>query len=197
MRALLPGVHAWAHFSEEKQLDFNGLYLQLPGGTVLVDPPALPARDLAQIEALGRPSLILLTNKDHRRAAPEARARFGAPIAIHRRDAPLVDCSIDRTFEDDELLAGALEVISIPNGKSPGESALYWHERRVLILGDALIGRPAGALSLLPPEKYASVEKARQGLERLRSLAVDAVLVGDGVSILERGAERLAAFFEG
>jgi hypothetical protein len=64
----------------------------------------------------------------------------------------------------------------------------------VLILGDALIGKPPGALSLLPPEKFADPERARTGAARLAELDVDVVLVGDGVSILARGRSALETF---
>ncbi|HEX9154857.1 MAG TPA: hypothetical protein VF819_04790, partial [Nitrospira sp.] len=54
----------------------------------------------------------------------------------------------------------------------------------ILIVGDALIGKPAGALSMLPTEKYADAAKAKEGLRRLLKYNFDAILVGDGTSIL-------------
>jgi glyoxylase-like metal-dependent hydrolase (beta-lactamase superfamily II) len=194
MRELAPGIHSWARFSEEKRLDFNGLYLELAGGPLLVDPPPLGDDDAAEIERRGRPREIILTNKDHRRAAPAARERFGAPIAIHALDAPLIDCAIDRTFADGERLGGALEVMRVPDGKSPGESALWWAERRVLILGDALLGKPPGELSLVPAEKLADPARARAGVTRLAELEPEVVLVGDGVSLLAEGAAAIRRF---
>ena len=52
------------------------------------------------------------------------------------------------------------------------------------IVGDALIGKPPGAVSLLPAEKYADITKAREGLRRLLKYNFDSLLVGDGVSDL-------------
>src|SRR5437867_1292238 len=120
MKKLADSVHTWWVFSEEKQLDFNGYYLALGETAVLVDPPALSPEDIAEIEALGRPTEIILTNKDHRRQAPRARELFGAPIAIHAADRALIDCEVDRTFQDGEQLGGALQVVHVPDGKSPG-----------------------------------------------------------------------------
>ena len=54
----------------------------------------------------------------------------------------------------------------------------------VLIVGDALIGKPAGSVRLLPAERYADVGKAREGLRRLLKYNFDSLLVGDGASIL-------------
>jgi glyoxylase-like metal-dependent hydrolase (beta-lactamase superfamily II) len=191
VKRLADGIHTWAVYSQEKQLDFNGLHLQVGDERLLVDPVPF---DADEIDALGAPSLIVLTNKDHRRAAVEARARFGAPVWIHRRDQPLVGCEVDGVFDDGDVIAGALEVVPVHDAKSPGESALWWRERRILILGDALIGKPAGKLSLLPPDKFADPIKARAGAQALVELAPDMVLVGDGVSILEHGTAALRTF---
>jgi len=57
----------------------------------------------------------------------------------------------------------------------------------VLIVGDALIGKPAGSVSLLPAEKYADLAKAKEGLRRLLKYEFDSLLVGDGASILTGG----------
>jgi glyoxylase-like metal-dependent hydrolase (beta-lactamase superfamily II) len=41
-----------------------------------------------------------------------------------------------------------LQVIGIP-GKSPGKVGLFWQERKLLIIGDAVIGDPPGRCGLL------------------------------------------------
>ncbi|MBI4819555.1 MAG: hypothetical protein HY791_25000 [Deltaproteobacteria bacterium] len=194
VRSILPGVHTFAKFSEEKQLDFNGWHVAVGGTFVLIDPPEASDEDVEVLRSLGAPTKILITNKDHRRAAPHFRDTFGAPIAVSGLDRELMDCSVDETFNSGDRLFGELEVIGIPWSKSPGESALFWRRRRVLFLGDALIGKPAGSLSLLPPVKFKEPDKAPMGLEPLRKLEVDAVLVGDGVSVLEGGSAAIAAF---
>jgi hypothetical protein len=53
-----------------------------------------------------------------------------------------------------------------------------------LIVGDALIGKPAGAVSMLAAEKYADLGKAREGLRRLLIYNFESLLVGDGTSIM-------------
>jgi hypothetical protein len=54
----------------------------------------------------------------------------------------------------------------------------------VLIVGDALIGKPAGAVSMLAADKYADAAKAKEGLQRLLKYQFESLLVGDGTSIL-------------
>jgi glyoxylase-like metal-dependent hydrolase (beta-lactamase superfamily II) len=81
-------------------------------------------------------------------------------------------------------------VIQLKDQKSPGESALFIQQGRgVLIVGDALIGKPAGFVSMLPADKYADIGKATEGLRRLLKYNFESLLVGDGVSILAGGKE--------
>ena len=82
--------------------------------------------------------------------------------------------------------------IHLRNMKSPGESALLLkQDRSYLILGDALIGKPAGELRLLPAEKFADVNKAKESLKRLLDYEYEAVLAGDGTSILSGGKDAI------
>jgi glyoxylase-like metal-dependent hydrolase (beta-lactamase superfamily II) len=195
MKRIADGIHQWSVFSADKQYDFCGLHLALDSGPVLIDPPPMSPEVAAAIDNLGAPARIYLTNKDHRRDAPAARERFGAPIAIHHLDRPLLDCAADETFDDGDLLGGALEVLRVPASKSPGESALYWRARDILILGDALIGNPPGALSMLPDAKFSDPALARREAARVvGALTPTMILVGDGVSILQDAPAALRTF---
>ena len=51
-------------------------------------------------------------------------------------------------------------------------------------MGDALIGKPAGSLSMLPAEKYADPHLAKDGLRRLLKYQFNTLLVGDGTSLV-------------
>ena len=50
-----------------------------------------------------------------------------------------------------------LTVVAAP-GKSPGEVALHWPERRLIVVGDACVGNPPGELSLLPVVREAGAD---------------------------------------
>src|SRR5688572_26324696 len=108
MRQLLDGVWTWSTFDTARQVDFNGYHVTIGGWRALIDPVPF---DAAAIEALGAPAAIIITNKDHRRASPQARERWGARVLVHALDAPLMDGPVDGTFQDGELLGGALEVV--------------------------------------------------------------------------------------
>jgi predicted GNAT family N-acyltransferase/glyoxylase-like metal-dependent hydrolase (beta-lactamase superfamily II) len=193
MQQLVDGVYTWAWMSPEKGYDFNGWYVDLGEGAVVVDPPPCASEVLDQMAALGAPARVILTNKDHTRRSREVARRFGIPIAIHEADAPLVDFTPDVTFRDGEAVGGGLRAVHVPDAKSPGECALFHAGRRLLIVGDAVIGRPPGGLSMLPDSKFADPQAARRGLARLAALDFDALLVGDGTSLPTGGRSALRA----
>ncbi len=190
MKTIAPDIQQWSCFSTEKQLDFNGLHLTVNDHCILVDPPPMEAADRTVILKGQAVDYILLTNRDHVRETEVCRRDFKARVYAPEADAPQMEIPIDKTYKDGELLPGGLWVIHLKDMKSPGESALFLDRGKgYLILGDSLIGRPSGQLNLLPADKFADVAKARESLKRLLNYNFDAVLVGDGASILTGGKE--------
>lgn len=185
MKQILPGMWQWSSFSEEKQLDFNGLFLMIGEHKVLVDPPPMTAEASTFIRRNGPVDYIIVTNRDHVREAATYQAEFKCQLQVPDADASQMDLRPTKTFKDGELLPGGLWVIHLKDQKSPGESALFIQQGRgVLIVGDALIGKPAGAVSMLAADKYADATKAKEGLQRLLKYQFESLLVGDGTSIL-------------
>ena len=185
MKQLFPGIWQWSWFSEEKRLDFNGLFLNIGEHKIVVDPPPMTAEASTFIRRQGQLDYIIVTNRDHAREAAACQADFRCQLFVPDADAPQMDLKPSRTFKDGELLPGGIWVVQLNDQKSSGESALFIQQGKgILITGDALIGKPAGSLSMLPAEKYADAAKAREGLRRLLKYNFDAILVGDGTSIL-------------
>ena len=185
MKQLLPGIWQWSWFSEEKQLDFNGLFLHVGEHKIVIDPPPMTAEASTLIRRQGQLDYIIVTNRDHAREASAYQADFRCQLQVPESDAPQMDLKATRTFKDGELLPGGIWVVHLQSQKSPGESALFLQQGKgILIIGDALIGKPSGSLSLLPAEKYVDAGKAKEGLRRLLKYNFDAILVGDGASIL-------------
>lgn len=185
MKQLLPGIWQWSWFSEEKQLDFNGLFLTVGEHKIVVDPPPMTAEASTLIRRQGALDYIIVTNRDHVREAATYQAEFRCQLQVPEADAPQMDVKPSKTYKDGELLPGGIWVVQLKEQKSQGESALYIQQGKgVLIVGDALIGKPAGALSLLASEKYGDIEKAKDGLRRLLKYNFDSILVGDGASII-------------
>jgi hypothetical protein len=185
MKQLLPGIWQWSWFSEEKQLNFNGLFLTVGEHKIVVDPPPMTAEAVTLIRRQGGVDYIVLTNRDHVREAGACQAEFHCQLQVPEHDAPHMDVKPTKTFRDGELLPGGLWVVQLKDQKSSGESALFIQQGKgTLIVGDALIGNPPGSLSMLPPDRYADPVKAKEGLRRLLKYNFDAILVGDGTSIL-------------
>ena len=82
MREIVDGILTWSWFSEPHGYDFNGHLIRDPGGNICVDPVEPAEGDLEAIVGEGV-TRILLTNRNHSRAANRIRARTGAQTAIH------------------------------------------------------------------------------------------------------------------
>ena len=185
MKQLLPGIWQWSWFSPEKQLDFNGLFLAVGEHKILVDPPPLAAEASTFIRRQGQLDYVIVTNRDHSREAATCQVDFRCQLYVPEADAPQMELKPTKTFKDGELLPGGIWVIHLKDQKSPGESALFIQQGKgIVIVGDALIGKPPGSLSLLPADKYADAGKAKEGLRRLLKYNFETILVGDGTSIL-------------
>jgi glyoxylase-like metal-dependent hydrolase (beta-lactamase superfamily II) len=191
VREFLPGVLSWSWFSEPHGYDFNGTLLRNAEGNLCVD-PVDPSEEVLDRLAKEGVAQILITNRNHTRAANRVRERTGATVAIHPADAAYArdqGTAIDAELEVGELV-GPFTVVGVP-GKSPGEIALHDTARRLLVVGDALIGNPPGRLSLLHERVMDDPARLRASVRSLLELDFAALIVGDGVPIREGGRERL------
>ena len=191
MREIQPGIFSWSLLSEPHGYDFNGTLVIHADGNLCIDPVEPNESVLGQLVSKGV-SQILITNRNHTRSANLVREATGAEIVIHPEDAG--HARDQGTAIDAELKLGAragpFSVVGVP-GKSPGEIALHDPTRRLLVVGDAVIGNPPGQLSLLPEGVMDDPARLRTSVRALLDLDFDAVIVGDGVPILEGGRERL------
>jgi glyoxylase-like metal-dependent hydrolase (beta-lactamase superfamily II) len=194
MKEIVPGIFTWSWFSEPRQLDFNGFYVQQAGETILIDPPPCSDADIEEMERRGRPGTIVLTNVHHGRHSRALATRFDAQVLIHAADAAGVDAPVSGSFTDGATLPGGLQAVWVPASKSPGETAVHVPTAQTLIVGDALIGKPAGEVSLLPDDKFADVKQARAGIRRLLQIPFEALLVGDGACIPLGGPAAIRRF---
>jgi len=196
MRELLTGIFTWPWFSEPHGYNFNGHLILHASGNLCIDPVEPTAADLEEIARLGV-SRILLTNRNHSRAANKVRAQTGGRTAIHPADA--THASKEGAELDDELHVGEkigpLVVIGAP-GKSPGEVVLHWPERKILIVGDAAVGDPPGRCKLLPEKVIDDLPRLRDSVRGLLALDFYTLLVGDGTPILQNAKASLSELVE-
>ena len=79
---------------------------------------------------------------------------------------------------------------------SPGEVALHWPERKILIVGDAVVGDPPGRCKLLPEKVIDDLPRLRDSVRGLLALDFDTLLVGDGTPILQNAKASLSELVE-
>ena len=196
MRDIVSDILTWPWFSEPHGYNFNGHLVRDPGGNICID-PVEPTED--DMDALVREDVawIILTNRNHSRAANRVRASTGARTVIHADDA---DHARSQETELDDALetggtVGPLETVDA-SGKSPGEVALLWRDRGILIVGDAIIGNPPGQCGFLPERAMDDPARLRRNVRKLLDLDFDILLVGDGESILRNAKARLKELVE-
>ncbi len=197
MRELLPGISTWGRLSERHGYDFNGTLVLHADGNLCIDPVEPDAATLDRLAELGV-ARVLLTNRNHARAANTVRERTGATVAIHAADADYArgqGAQVDAELAVGERV-GPFTVVGVP-GKSPGEVALFDPARKILVVGDAVIGNPPAKLSLLSERVMDDPALLRASLRRLLELDFDAIVVGDGVPILTGAHERLRELVAG
>jgi glyoxylase-like metal-dependent hydrolase (beta-lactamase superfamily II) len=146
---------------------------------------------------------IVLTNRDHVRDVELFRTRFGAHLVAGADEvSQLAPIAIDEAVREGDLIAGALRVIHLP-GKSPDEIGLYFDPTHhgvsremggILLLGDAIIGNPPGALSLIPEPKLDDPSKLKRSLRKLLDLDFDVMLLCDGQPVLSCGKVKVSEF---
>jgi glyoxylase-like metal-dependent hydrolase (beta-lactamase superfamily II) len=191
MREILTGIFTWPWFSQPHGYNFNGHFIRHAEGNLSIDPVEPSDEVLEEIVGYGV-ARILLTNRNHSRAANKVRARTGGRTAIHAADAP--HAREEGAELDDELKpgdkVGPFVVVGVP-GKSPGEIALHWPERKILLVGDAVVGDPPGRCKLLPEKVVDDPARLRDSVRGLLALDFDTLLVGDGEPITQFAKERV------
>jgi glyoxylase-like metal-dependent hydrolase (beta-lactamase superfamily II) len=197
MREIVEGIVGWSWLSPPHGYDFNGWFVRYPAGNLCID-PVEPSEDVLAFLAREGVARILLTNRNHVRRANLVHERTGAPVAIHAADADYArtqGARVDEELRPGESV-GPFRIVAVA-GKSPGEVAFYCSRRRVLIVGDAVIGNPPGRLSLLREKVMDDPVRLRRSVRALAELDVDVLLPGDGVPILGDAGARLRELVAG
>ena len=193
MREIVPDVQMWSVPMLDRGYDFNGFAVATEDGTVLIDPPE-PAQDgWGPIDMLEPFAGVWITNRNHSRAAAAFRERYGVKVSAHEADAERLEAGADRTVHGDELLPGEIRLIHVP-GKSPGEVAFHLPRSNALIVGDVVIGVPAGELSTYPDKVIDDMDQLHRSAAKLLEYDFDALLLCDGEPITSGGKQKLQDF---
>jgi uncharacterized cupin superfamily protein len=176
------GIAMWWRWQPDRGVNFNSWLVTGEAGSFVVD-PLEPDDDavLARCRAAGVRAVII-TNRDHERAAGRFASELGVPIVAPAADAAQFKATVSRTLVDGDDIFG-WRVLVLDGYKTPGEMVLYSRALRTAISGDAFWGTPAGALRLMPDEKLADPARAILSARRVRALWLEHLLVGDGAPI--------------
>jgi glyoxylase-like metal-dependent hydrolase (beta-lactamase superfamily II) len=136
---------------------------------------------------------VWVTNRNHSRAAATFRERYGARVYVHEADADKLEAGADETVRGDERLPGEIQLIHVP-GKSPGEIAFHLPRSNALIVGDVVIGVPAGELSTYPDKVIDDMDQLQRSAAHLLEYEFDALLLCDGEPITNGGKRKLQQF---
>jgi uncharacterized cupin superfamily protein len=180
-RLEIPGAWMWSAWQLDRGMNFNSYLFERGDGCVAVDPLPLDDASMETIAQLGGVHTIVITNPDHVRASAALRERFHARV-------------VDAPNNRDEVFPGAFAV-EIPYGKTD-EFALYLPAANAAVVGDAIIGAPAGALSLLPDAKLRDPQRMPFGLRALWALHLDTLLLCDGQPLFHGADAALGALLE-
>ena len=195
MRAtVVPGVFSWSVWQPDRGLDFNGFFVETTEGNLVVDPIAPDEATLATLRERGVAG-VLVTNRDHERATAAVVAATGARVIASEQDAPLLTHRVDRVVRPGELVHGWI-VLGFTGLKTAGEIALFDRMRGAAIVGDAIWGAPAGALTLMPDAKLADAAAAARSLRLLRACPIQHLLLGDGACAFGNASALLDAMFD-
>jgi len=191
-KTVVSGTFLWSAWQPDRNIFFNSCFIETPEGNLIVDPLPLNESDAAEIDARGGAAWVIITNRDHQRDAENVARRFTAKIAASALDADEMSISVDRLLSDGDVIATA-RVIGLEGMKTPGEFALFFSDRSMVLAGDALWGDPAGSVRLMPDEKLADPVQAARSLGKVRALSPKHVLLGDGAPIFGGAFEAICA----
>jgi hypothetical protein len=195
MREIVPDVQMWSVHMADRGYDFNGFAVATEHGTVLIDPPEPQDEGWGAVDMLAPFAGLYITNRNHSRAAAAFRERYGTTVYVHEADADKLEAGADETVKGGERLPGEVELIHVP-GKSPGEIAFHLPRSNALIVGDVVIGVPAGELSTYPEKVIDDMDELHRSAARLLDYDFDALLLCDGEPITQGGKQKLQEFVE-
>ena len=170
-----PGLFLWRVYDSAVKGELYSTGITIGGNTYLIDPVLLTPHALAQLHCQNAISGIIVTNDNHRRAAPEFADKFKAPI--YSRDSP--------SFPS-ELTAVPIE------GAVAGEIAVYADAAGgVIIMGDALINFEPYGFTFLPAKYCSNVKLMLRSLPKLLDHSFERMFFAHGMPILTGARQRL------
>ena len=159
-------------------------------GFVFIDPLPLALEALKSLlkEAVVPPAAILLTSGNHQRWSVKLGNQLSLPIFAPVGAGEEIIAS--HFYESGDNVMG-LHSIALP-GFGPGETAFCDQERKILILGDALINSGEEGLLVLPKKYCTDHRLAMKSLSKLKEITPEILITAHGLPIVGNAAKKLA-----
>jgi uncharacterized cupin superfamily protein len=173
MKRITPLLHAWSAYSATDKLDHNAYFCQSTAGEpgTVVDPVGLQAGDLEELRALGGAAAVVVLAGDA--------ARVPHADALARELGCAVVAAADK--KPGETLPGGMTAYPL----SDGAVALLHSRGGAWLVGDSVVGEPAGELGLPATLSDAAARaRAARGLRVLLNGFFQRVLPARGVPVL-------------
>lgn len=196
LREVVKRLYGWSSFHVQWKVDFNSYALKTPDGVVFID-PLKPGPDvLKELEGLGEPIGVFLTNDHHDRDADWFRKQYGIQIYAHEKAKADCDTKIDVLILDGERLPGGVKAIYLP-GSSLSETAFYTKlSGGIVLMGDALLNPGNKGLKLLPEPYIEDRKQALKSLPKLLDLSFQTITFAHGDPIVENAKKEITNFLK-
>jgi Metallo-beta-lactamase superfamily len=175
----IPNAYRYSQTGLASPLSLHAYLFTGESGNVLLEPLRPGEPTLRAIDEFGGLALIVVMSEGRNAAARELAARYGCTIVAEPRHR--------------ETIAPGMRAIALPNQRRRGEFAVSIPAARAVVCGDALLGTPAGALTLPPETLYGNALEAALSLRRILREYPDAMLTGIGEPVL---ADAYGALYE-
>lgn len=195
----LPGLLHWTTFHDGIGQPVHS-HFHVASGAVF--DPRLPEGGVEGLAAAGMPSVVLLSNRHHRRHAAEVAEAYGTPVRCH--EAGLHEFAGDELEVEgfafgDEVAPG---VTALELGVLTPEDTVFRIDagEGALLFADGLVRGPDGELTFVPDGLLGDDPEAvkaglRAGLTKLADAGgFDALLFAHGAPIPSGGHDALVAF---
>lgn len=167
-RLAIPGILSASQSVADDPLAANAHLVLAEAGNMMIDPLPLDEQTHEEIERRGGVSLVVVLSPQRAPHAAAFTELYGATI-------------VDRAQHRQALLGSAF-AIGLPNQREEGAFAVVIADRATVVVGETLLGTPAGALSL-PAIEEGGLRAAALGLRAILRENPQRLLVGRGQSI--------------
>ncbi len=173
----LADAYAYSQPSPDGSSIANSYLFLTAAGNVLFDPLPADEPTTGAIKQRGGVAQIVVMSAQREAAARELAERYDASVVTHARHL--------------ERIAPGMVAVALPDQRRAGEFAINIAERQTVLVGDALVGSPAGSLSMPPQSEYPQPLKAALGLRRILRENPQTLLVSNGQSLYANAYEAL------